>query len=193
MNKLFSSETQKAYKLAFRFVLILIVLYFIFSQGNLFMNSVMSTRGRFYHSYIAEHFNYIQWVKSALIIPAAALIELFGFQTVYNEMDVMVVNGPHLRVNYSCLGLGVLSFFTAFIIAFPAKLHAKLKLFIIGISMIYGLNVLRIAGLGILLGAFKSQQRNFTYHHEIFNVIVYLCVFAILYFWTKKNTTKKTI
>ncbi|RZL59399.1 MAG: exosortase/archaeosortase family protein, partial [Pedobacter sp.] len=54
--------------------------------------------------------------------------------------------------------------------------------------MIYVLNVLRIAGLGVLLGYFESQRSNFTYHHEIFNIIVYLCIFALLYFWIKKNT-----
>ena len=104
-------------------------------------------------------------------------------------MDVMVVNGPYLRVNYSCLGLGVMSFLAAFIMAFPAKLKAKIKLFILGMIMIYILNILRIAGLGILLRIFKSQRHNFTYHHEIFNIIVYVIIFIVLYFWIKKNTT----
>lgn len=189
MNNLSTNDTKKkANKVAIRFVVLLVGLYLLFSQGNLFMNSVMSEGGRFYHPYIAEHFNYIQWIKSALIIPGTWLIKLFGFYAVYNEMDIMVVNGPYLRINYSCVGLGVMSFFTAFIIAFPAKLKPKLKLFVIGIIMIYLLNVARIAGLGILLGFFQSQRDNFTYHHEIFNIIVYLCVFALLYFWIKKNT-----
>ncbi|RYZ98349.1 MAG: hypothetical protein EOP47_19550, partial [Sphingobacteriaceae bacterium] len=77
---------------------------------------------------------------------------------------------------------------TAFVIAFPAKLKSKIRLFIIGTIMIYLLNVARIAGLGVLLGHFESQRDNFTYHHEIFNIIVYLCIFALLYFWIKKNT-----
>ncbi len=189
MNNLSTNDTKKkANKVAIRFVVLLVGLYLLFSQGNIFMNSVMSEGGRFYNPYIAEHFNYIQWIKSALIIPGTWLIKLFGFYAVHNEMDIMVVDGPYLRVNYSCVGLGVMSFFTAFIIAFPAKLKPKLKLFVIGTIMIYLLNVSRIAGLGILLGFFQSQRDNFTYHHEIFNIIVYLCVFALLYFWIKKNT-----
>ena len=190
MNNLSTNEAKKkANKVAVRFVVLLIGLYFLFSQGNLFMNSVMSVDGRFYNAYIAEHFNYIQWIKSSLIIPGTWIIKLFGFYAIYNEMDVLVINGPHLRVSYSCIGLGVMSFFTAFVIAFPAKLKSKIKLLIIGTLMIYVLNVLRIAGLGVLLGFFKSQRDNFTYHHEVFNIIVYLCIFALLYFWIKKNTT----
>ena len=179
---------KKANRIAIIFVIKLLVFYLLFSQGNLFMNSVMETGGRFYNEFLANNLDYIQALKTALIKPSVLIIKLFGFYAIHNEMDVMVVNGPMLRVNYSCLGLGVMSFFSAFVIAFPAKLKPKLQLFIIGMIMIYVLNVLRIAGLGVLLGYFESQRNNFTYHHEIFNIIVYLCIFALLYFWIKKNT-----
>ncbi len=180
---------KKANRTAIIFVVKLLVLYLLFSQGNLFMNSVMSEGGKYYNAYIAQNFDYIQGLKYALIKPAVWLIKLVGFYAIHNEMDVMVVNGPYLRVNYSCLGLGVMSFLAAFIIAFPAKLKSKIRLFIFGMLMIYILNVLRIAGLGILLRIFKSQRSNFTYHHEIFNIIVYIFIFVVLYFWIKKNTT----
>lgn len=190
MNDLPNNEAKKqANRVALRFVVFLIGLYFLFSQGNLFMNSVMNEGGKFYNTYIATHLDYIQALKSSLIIPATWIIKLFGFHVVYNHTDVMVVNGPYLRVNYACLGLGVMSFLAAFVIAFPAKLKAKWKLFVIGIAMIYVLNVLRIAALGVLLGFFQSQRRNFTYHHEVFNIIVYLCIFLLLYFWIRKNTS----
>ena len=58
----------------------------------------------------------------------------------------------------------------------------------IGILTIYVLNVCRIAGLGVLLGFFESQRQNFTYHHEVFNVIVYICIFIMLYIWIRKTT-----
>ena len=183
------NDKKKANRTAIIFVVKLLVLYLLFSQGNLFMNSVMSEGGKYYNAYIAQNFDYIQGLKYALIKPAVWLIKLVGFYAIHNDMDVMVVNGPYLRVNYSCLGLGVMSFLAAFIIAFPAKLKSKIRLFIFGMLMIYILNVLRIAGLGILLRIFKSQRSNFTYHHEIFNIIVYIFIFVVLYFWIKKNTT----
>ncbi len=178
---------KQANKKAIKFVIALFVLYILFSQGNLFMNSVMTPGSKYYNSYISTHFNYIQGLKSALIIPAVWIIKLFGFYAIYNEMDVMVISGPYLRVNYSCLGLGVMSFLAAFVLAFPASWKSTLKMLVIGIIAIYILNVFRIAGLGVLLGFFKSQRHNFSYHHEIFNVIVYVCVFTMLYFWIKKN------
>ena len=191
MNNLSPEEAKKqANNKALLFVASLFVLYLIFSQGNLFMNSVMSPGGRFYNAYIAEHFNYIQGLKTALIKPATWIIKLFGFYAIHNEQHVMVVNGPYLRVNYSCLGLGVMSFLAAFVLAFPASWKSTFKMLVIGLITIYVLNILRIAGLGVLLGLFKSQRHNFTYHHEIFNILVYICIFIMLYIWIKKNTKK---
>lgn len=175
---------------AIKFVIILFVLYIIFSQGNLFVNSVMSEGGRFYNAKIAQHFDYIQGLKTAIIVPATWIIHLFGFYTVHNKMDIMVVNGPYLRVNYSCLGLGVMSFLAAFVFAFPIKWKATWPVLIFGILSIYVLNVVRIAGLGLLFGAFHSQRNYFEYHHQIFNVIVYLIIFFMLYIWIRRNASK---
>lgn len=192
MNEIQQKEAKKqADKKAIKFIIALFVLYILFSQGNLFMNSVMSPGGKFYNAYIAEHFDYIQGLKTALIIPAVWIIKLFGFYAIYNEMDVMVVSGPLLRINYSCLGLGVMSFLAAFVLSFPASWKSTFKMLIIGLISIYVLNILRIAGLGILFGTFQSQRNYFEYHHEIFNVIVYIIIFIMLYIWIRKNTEIK--
>ncbi len=189
MNEIQNKEARKqADRKAITFVVMLFILYILFSQGNLFMNSVMTPGGTYYNAFIAEHFDYIQGLKTALIIPAVWIIKLFGFYAIHNESDVMVVAGPYLRINYSCLGLGVMSFLTAFVLAFPASWKSTFKMLVIGLVTIYLLNICRIAGLGVLLGFFQSQRQNFTYHHEIFNIIVYICIFTQLYFWIKKNT-----
>lgn len=183
---------KQADKKAIKFVVALFVLYILFSQGNIFMNSVMTPTGRYYNPYIAEHFDYIQGLKTALIKSAVWIIKLFGFYAIHNEMDVMVVNGPYLRINYSCLGLGVMSFLAAFVLAFPASWKSTFKMLIIGIISIYLLNIGRIAGLGLLFGFFQSQRNYFEYHHEIFNVLVYIVIFIMLYIWIRKNTRPKS-
>jgi len=174
-------------KAAFLFVVKLLFFYLLFSQGNILMNGMMSEGGKFYSEFISNHLNYIQGLKSALIIPAVWLIKLFGFYAIYNQSDVMVVDGPYLQINYDCLGLGVMSFLVAFVIAFPAKIKDKANLLIFGLLLIYLLNLFRIFGLGVILAYFESQRNNFTYHHEVFNILVYLSLFALLYFWIKQS------
>lgn len=178
---------------AIKFVLALFVLYIIFSQGNIFMNSVMTPSGHYYNPYIATHFDYIQGLKTSLIVPAVWIIKAGGFYAIYNDMDVMVVNGPYLRINYSCLGLGVMSFLAAFVLAFPASWKSTFKMLVIGVISVYLLNIGRIAGLGLLFGYFESQRNYFEYHHEIFNILVYIIIFVMLYFWIKKNTKKSKL
>jgi len=191
MNEIQAKEArQQANRKAIKFIVVLFILYILFSQANLFMNSVTSPDAKYYNATISTHFNYIQGLRTALIVPAVWIIKAFGFYAIYNETDVMVVAGPYLRVNYSCLGLGVMSFLAAFVLAFPAPWKSTFKMLAIGILTIYILNICRIAGLGVLLGFFESQRQNFTYHHEIFNIIVYICIFTLLYFWIKKNTRK---
>ncbi len=189
MNEIQPREAKKlADRKAIKFVVSLFLLYILFSQGNLFMNSVVTPGARYYNAFIADHFNYIQGLKTSLIVPAVWIIKAFGLYAIHNESDVMVVAGPYLRINYSCLGLGVMSFLAAFVLAFPASWKSTFKMLAIGLLTIYILNVCRIAGLGVLLGFFQSQRNNFTYHHEVFNIIVYICIFILLYFWIRKNT-----
>lgn len=193
MNEITPEEAKKqANRKSIKFIIALFALYILFSQGNLFMNSVMSPGARFYSPYIAEHFDYIQGLKTALIKPAVWIIKLFGFYAIHNEMDVLVVNGPLLRINYSCLGLGVMSFLAAFVLAFPAPWKSTLKMLVIGLIAIYLLNIGRIAGLGLLFGLVHSQRNYFEYHHEIFNILVYIMIFIMLYFWIKRNTKRSS-
>ncbi len=181
-----TTDKQANKKTAIRFMVILLVLYVLFSQGNLFMNSVFSQGGRFYNPFLADNFNYIQGLRWLLITPARAIINAFGYYAISNGMDVLIVNGPILRVYYSCLGLGVMSFLAAFVIAFPSPVKAKIKMILIGFIVVYVLNVFRIAGLGLLVASFKSQRALFTYHHEIFNIIVYIVIVIMLFFWIKR-------
>jgi len=188
MSKIIKEQhIEKGNKKAIKFIVTLFLLYFIFSQANLFLNSVMSPGGSHYNAYLAEHFNYIQGLKNVLIKPSVWIIKAFGFYAIHNKTDVLVVNGPLLRINYSCLGLGVMSFLVSFVFAVPTGMKETVKMLIIGIFSIYLLNVIRIAGLGLLFGYFQSQRYYFEYHHEIFNVLVYIIVFYMLYLWAKKN------
>ena len=189
-NQEFTAAKKQADRKAIKFIVILFILYILFSQGNLFMFSVMTPTGRFYNTYIAEHFDYIQGLKTALIKPAVWIIKLFGFYAIHNEMDVLVINGPYLRINYSCLGLGVMSFLAAFSIAYPKPVKEKWIFFIAGIIVVQLLNVVRFVLLALY---WDMRTTKIIDHHTIFNVVIYIIILVSIYFWTKRDfaTTKK--
>jgi exosortase/archaeosortase family protein len=174
-------------KVTIVFIIKLFALYFLLVTVNKLAYSATLPTGRFYNQYFSTHFDYIQGLRSLIIIPATYLVKAVGLTAAYNDTDIMVINGPILRINYECLGLNVFSFLIAFAVAFPSQLSAKVRLLTITILTVYLLNVIRIAGLAILLSFFPSQQVYFNYHHEIFNIVVYTVIFFMLYFWIKKN------
>lgn len=170
-----------------RFVILIVVIYLLLSQGNLFMNSVLSPNGRFFNAFLYEHLNYIQWLRNALIVPSIGILNFAGFETLVSKHEILVIGGIKLNINYSCLGLGAMSFIVAYVCAFPKTFKKKIQVILIASTLVYVLNILRIAGLGIIFSSFKTQRASLTYHHEVFNILIFVVIIVILYRWIKWN------
>jgi exosortase/archaeosortase family protein len=85
---------------------------------------------------------------------------------------------------YSCLGLGLISFFSAFVIAYPKRLKQKMIFLIAGIIGIELLNIIRF----VVLALFWDKKANrIIDHHTIFNIILYIIIMISLYYWVKQN------
>ena len=100
----------------------------------------------------------------------------------------MLPAGGIIQVPYSCLGMGVMSFFAAFVIAYPKKLKAKIIFLFSGLLLIQLLNIFRF----VLLAIFWDKKTGLILdHHTIFNIIIYIIIAVSLYFWVKHddNTT----
>jgi exosortase/archaeosortase family protein len=90
---------------------------------------------------------------------------------------------------YSCLGIGILSSWAAFAIAFPNNLKRKIIWLFAGLLTIWFANVIRVAVLLMLLNKTKDVK-GFPNHHTIFNVIAYMIVIVLIYFYSKEKTVK---
>ncbi len=169
-----------------KFIAILFITYILLSQGNIFMNSVLSPGAKYYNQFFYENLNYIQWLRNALIIPSKWILNAFGYQILSNKDEILIIGGIKLNVNYSCLGLGVMSFIIAYVTAFPVHLRYKWKVALFCCFVVYFLNILRIAGLGIIFTEFHTHRKSLAYHHEVFNILIYIVVLFILFKWISK-------
>jgi len=122
-----------------------------------------------------------------LLCGTSLLLKLFGFSTVFNDYELLVAGHGAIIVVYTCLGLGVLSFYTAFVIAYPKPLRAKFMAFIVGIIGIEFLNIIRFMLLA-LYGNSKVID-----HHTLFNIIMYVIISVGLYFWIRDDVTPKNV
>jgi exosortase/archaeosortase family protein len=98
---------------------------------------------------------------------------------------LMAIGYNKIYLAYDCLGLGVMSFLTAFAITFPAKLKSKLMLLLGCILSFQLLNIVRFMLLAL---SWKSGAVN---HHTVFNLLIYALITVTLYLFIEKTTVKE--
>ena len=172
---------------AARFALTFILLFVVFYYFNIFYFSVTMPSGRYYNSFLSDHLNYIQLLRWLLLSGTSLLLKCLGYSPIFNNYDLLVAGHGSIQVVYACLGLGVLSFFTAFIIAYPKPVKAKTIAFITGVLVIELLNIIRFALLAVYGNNHLNRELD---HHTLFNIIIYLVIATGLYFWIKQDITE---
>ncbi|MES2485552.1 MAG: hypothetical protein V4581_06335, partial [Bacteroidota bacterium] len=87
-----------------------VALFVVFYYGNIFFFGLTSP-GKYYSPFLANHLNYIQGLRWVLLKCSAFILNSLGYTTVTNNYDLLVAGHGVIRLVYSCLGLGVISFF----------------------------------------------------------------------------------
>ncbi|MBC7743681.1 MAG: exosortase/archaeosortase family protein [Flavobacterium sp.] len=148
--------------------------------------------GNYYSQFLDDHLDYIRQFRILLIFLSSLIIKMLGYQVFTSETTLHVFNAGGINVVYSCLGFGVMSFFVAFVIAWPEKSIKEKLLFIpIGLILIQTLNIARFILVAILWR--RSSMRGTLDHHTLFNIILYLILLAVIYFWINDHKPKESI
>ncbi|RYE14099.1 MAG: hypothetical protein EOP51_28715, partial [Sphingobacteriales bacterium] len=142
-----------------------------------------------YNAFLADHLNYIHTLRQLLLGSTAQLLRWFGFTVVYNEYELLAAGRGAIIMAYDCMGLGILSFFSAFVLSYPKKWGAKLIFLVSGIIIIQLLNIIRLALLTLY---WNSNANKLVDHHTVFNVVIYIIIAIALYFWIKPYDTAKS-
>lgn len=186
-------ELNKANKIqgsnmASKFVVKFLVLFLLFYYFNILFFG-LTNPGNLYSPFLANYLNYIQGIRWILLNSSTGLLNLLGFSAICDNYNLLVAGRGTIQVVYACLGLGVISFFTAFVLAYPKPLKSKIIFIIAGILTIEVLNVLRFALLALFWN--KSDSKIID-HHTIFNIVIYILIAISLYFWVKADNKSNT-
>jgi exosortase/archaeosortase family protein len=167
-----------------KFIISFIILFALFYYFNIFYFGITSP-GNYYSAFLADHFNYIRGLRRLLLYSTAQILNWLGFGAITNEYELLVAGHGVIQLVYSCLGLGVISFFAAFVLSYPKKLKSKIIFLVSGIIGIEILNIIRF----VLLALFWNKHDASIFdHHTIFNIFIYLTIAITLYFWVKHDT-----
>lgn len=170
-----------------RFTVIFLILFLIFYYFNIFFFGITS-KGSHYNAFLAHHLNYIDWLRWLLLQSASKILGWLGYRVITGKYLLLVVGIGSIRLVYTCLGLGIMSFFAAFVSAYPKPLKSKLIFLFGGLFTIQFLNIIRF----VLLSLFWNRRRQqLIDHHTIFNFIIYIIIVVSLYFWVRSNNIYK--
>ena len=166
------------------FLVKLIILSSIFYYFNLFYIAITNDAGSIYSHTLENYFNYIKWLREALIYFSSLIINLFGYDTINLPYHIKIVNGVRVGVGYSCLGYGLFSVWSALIVSYPFRKINRWKYILLGFISIFILNILRISLVGVAYTKYGNLNID---HHLIFNIITYLLIFLMIRFLINKE------
>jgi exosortase/archaeosortase family protein len=98
-----------------------------------------------------------------------------------------IFNGPSVETVYACLGLGLMSFWVAFVITYKSSnWKKKFSWTILGVFCIWLINCFRVALILIALQQKKTID-GFWDHHTLFNIVAYSLIFLLISSYIKST------
>jgi len=164
------------------FPLLFLVLYY-FNIGFIGLTSP----GGLYIHFLDQHFNYIRYWREFNIEASATILETFGYEVFTNEFRLHVKGKAGFILVYSCLGYGILSLFSAFVLTYPKPIKEKLYFLLTGVITFQALNTLRLILIALYWKPAPMLLKMNA--HEIFNSMIYIIIACSIYFWLNQKIT----
>ncbi|MFY7652816.1 MAG: hypothetical protein ACOVQE_08930 [Chitinophagaceae bacterium] len=168
---------------SFKFLLFFAVLY---SALQFYIG--ITVPGGWYFPFFAKYLNIIEWYRDFMFFVAQKILGLLNFQTETNRYTLRIVGSNYIRMVWSCLGIGVQSFWFALVLANAGKWAFKLKWLITGFVIVTACNISRIVVI-IIANNKKWLQHWKIDHHDAYNIFVYGIIFLLIFVY--KNALLK--
>lgn len=180
--------TRRWHQDQYRFLLQFPLLFLAFYAFNIAFIGI-TTPGHIYLEAVDKHLNYIQASRQLILTSTSTILNLFGYQVTTSAQQLHVEHHAGFKLVYSCLGYGVMSFFSAFVITFPKPDGRKWKFLIAGLATIQVLNLLRLLTIAIY---WKRTDPIFLNHHDLFNFLLYGILLMMIYFWLTDRSNRSS-
>lgn len=168
-----------------RFVLKLFAFFLLFNFLN-YLWIGLTVPGGLYSPFLAKYMDYITFIKISCLNTGVFIADLFGVHSyVSGGNTVKVLGSGSLLMLRSCIGLELLSFWAAFIVADSTHPLKKIIWGVSGLVCIWFINCLRVA---LLITALKKRwQILYMDHHTLFNICAYTLIFLLIFIYYRKN------
>lgn len=183
-------EWNKSYPIP-GFIIKLFLFFFIFDSFFTFLIGCTAPGGTYYLGFVDQHLDFVHWFEQFLLHGGGGFAGLLGYQYQITGKTLNLINGSGVILGYSCIGFSVMSFYAAFVLAFPNKISVKAKYLSLGLAGIILLNIIRIGGLAVIYTRLPNHKLSNIDHHLVFNITVYIFIFIIFIFLTRLRNRSK--
>jgi len=148
----------------------------------------LSAPGGLYSPFVDHYLNYPTLLRSSLLLGGKSFLALFGIDAyVHDVIFLRIRDGLGIRMVYSCLGLGIMSCWVAFVVANKGSVRRKITWLLTGLVLIWVMNVGRV--VLVLLAANRQWATLFELdHHTLFNIAAYIALFILAYFFDRSGS-----
>jgi len=178
------------------FIVKFIGLFLLFYYINIFFVQ-LTLPGKWHNDFFVNHLNYIQWITASLTHMSGYFADLIGVENYIRGNSVISeARGHGVNVKWECIGLGIYSFWLAFILAHKMSVKRKVLFSVGGIVVMWLLNCIRIAlllyGVDHNLKAWKKSWKFIggINHHDLYNYVCYTLIIGMIYLYYRKTTKK---
>ncbi|MDF3079254.1 MAG: glycosyltransferase [Sphingobacteriaceae bacterium] len=166
------------------FAVTFVVLFCLLYYFNELYIGITSPGGN-YSPWLDKHLNYIRGFRHLLLDISSFVLSALGFEAVTDDTHLWVRGHSGIVLVYSCLGFGVMSFFTAFVLAWPKSWKEKAWFLPAGLVLIQALNILRFIVISIFYN--RASMNGLIDHHDLFNIILYFILLSVIYWWVNRK------
>ena len=176
------------------FILKFLGLFALLYYFCLFFISITFRGGNEFYIFLRDHLNFVVFLRYSVLRASELLCNLLGIETYIIDTITIRLQSSRkgLHMGYDCIGYGVMSFWTAFVVANNSTLKKKTYWLISGLITIWIINCLRVTFLLIALHNNWSVNK-YLDHHTQYNIISYCLIFILITFYIRDNKKRKFI
>lgn len=149
----------------------------------------LSTPGNYYSPFVAQYLDYTSLLRASLLYGSKGFLSICGYHAWLRTDYILALPSASIRMVYSCLGIGIMSFWTAFVFANKGSFKRKTVWIISGLVALWCINILRVS---LLLMALQNHLPiPFGWdHHTWFNIVAYALIFLMIYLYDRSARLK---
>lgn len=129
-----------------------------------------------------------EWLSLNIIGTSAGILKWFGYDVYTVNRIIGIGEASGIKIVDGCNGIAAMGLFLGFIIAYPGEWKNKVSFSIVGIGVIYLVNVVRILTLAITQ---QGWPEFFSFTHDYSTTaIFYIVIFLLWMVWVNFSETE---